>query len=498
MANIVAVLYLRVHNVGAVRQALGDSAGEEFLAELGGVLRDAVTSHGGIVSRQRIDWVLGAFASEADAVPDHATRAVHAAAVAVYGVEKLSAEIAQQPGMESLPRLALTAGVQLGEVEVSAPRRAEGLDVAGETVEIARVLETTAQDLRWSIATSARTRRAAGRHVESGRIGSLVLPDGAFVEIVEVTGVGALKYSRSVPENDPALRSAIAANRRLLERPQDIVGAGIHAAQNAALHFSIDGYRIQRKVGEGGMAQVYLADPGGNAEPQVLKVMPITGSAQSDALQRFLQEFALLAELKHPNIVAIHRQGFSAGHAYIAMEYFPLGDLRARIASGVDLGTALSYARQIASALGAIHSAGIVHRDLKPDNLMLRRDGTLALTDFGIAKHVSMMMTETAHDEVLGTPFYLSPEQALAAGVDARSDLYSLGVIVYEMLTGTKPYNAQTAEELLDLHINAPVPQLGPRFHALQPLLDRLMAKDRDARYPDAAGFLSDLRALGA
>jgi serine/threonine protein kinase len=228
----------------------------------------------------------------------------------------------------------------------------------------------------------------------------------------------------------------------------------------------------------------------------VLKVMRIVGG-DGDPLQRFIQEFVLLSQLAHPNVAKIYRQGFSAGHAFIAMEYFEQGDLRARIDQGIDAATALSYARQTAAALDAIHGIGIVHRDLKPANLMLRRDGSLALADFGIAKHLSALMTDTAHDQVVGTPYYLSPEQATGRPVDQRCDLYSLGLILYEMLTGQKPYRATSAEAMLDLHINAPVPLLPAPNEALQPVLERLMAKDCERRYPSARHFIADLEARG-
>src|SRR6185436_14328141 len=138
-----------------------------------------------------------------------------------------------------------------------------------------------------------------------------------------------------------------------------------------------------------------------------------------------------LAQVKHPNVARLFRQGFSAGHAYIAMEYFPQGDLRARMAQRIPAASALRWAKEIAAGLQAVHGASIVHRDLKPDNLMLRADGSLALADFGIAKHLSMLMTDTAHGEVVGTPYYLSPEQATGQAVDRRCDFYSLGVILF-------------------------------------------------------------------
>jgi serine/threonine protein kinase len=224
--------------------------------------------------------------------------------------------------------------------------------------------------------------------------------------------------------------------------------------------------------------------------------MRIVGDQQGDHLQRFIQEFALLAQVKHRNVAQIHRQGFCSGHAYIAMEYFSQGDLRARMARGVDPQTACSYIRQTAAALDAIHAAGIVHRDLKPDNLMLRKDGSIALADFGIAKHVEMFITDTAHGEVVGTPYYLSPEQATGRIVDHRCDLYSLGVILYELLTGAKPYRAATADALLDLHVNAPVPRLPAAHERFQTVLDNLMAKDCEQRYRSARHLLADLAGL--
>ena len=149
------------------------------------------------------------------------------------------------------------------------------------------------------------------------------------------------------------------------------------------------------------------------------------------------------------------------------------------------------------AGLAAIHAVGIVHRDLKPDNLMFRQDGSLALADFGVAKQVSMKITDTGDGDIVGTPYYLSPEQALGQPVDARCDIYSLGVLAFELLTGRKPYHAGSAQELLNMHVHGPVPLLPPEHAHLQAVMESMMAKDREQRYPSAATLLADLEQQG-
>ena len=494
METVATVLYARLRNVLPVLNAMPPELGDELADELRAVLGGPIAKQNGVIAQQRSDSVLAVFGNAPEDKPDHARRALHAAVLAVYEAAELNRRLAARL-KDAPPPLALAAGVHLGRVDVTpASRGAAGaVRATGEPVEIARVLECTAPDVGWSIVASESARRAAGARIESGRFGSVALPDSSFVDIAEITGLQALKDSRNPPQTYHALQDAIAANQRIYGRTQDMARAANEAARTAAAHFSIEGYRIVRKIGEGGMASIFLASTEAGSEPQVLKVMRIAGNEGSDNLQRFIQEFALLAQVRHRNVAQIHRQGFSSGHAYIAMEYFPRGDLRARLAQGIEPATAVSYTCQIAKALDAIHGASIVHRDLKPDNLMLRKDGSLALADFGIAKHVAMLITDTAHGEVVGTPYYLSPEQAMGEPVDHRCDLYSLGLMLYEMLVGAKPYRAATAEELLDLHVNGPVPQLPAPHARLQPILERLMAKNRDKRYASARQLLADL-----
>ena len=495
METVATILYARLHNVLPVCNAMPPQLSAGFADDLREVLETPITKQNGVVAQRRPDSILAIFANPPGEKPDHARRVQRAAVLAVHNAAALNQRVAKKmPKSAPAPRLALAAGVHLGPDEVAASARGTSGSVraTGEAIEVARGLECTAPDVGWSIVASRQAYHAAGARVEAGSFGSVALPDDSFVDLAEVTGLARQKESRNPPAVYQSLRDSIDRNRKMHDRPQDLARAASEAARSNALHFSIEGYRIVRKIGEGGMASIYLA-VGESAEKLVLKVMRIVDDQQGDHLQRFIQEFALLAQAKHPNIARIYRQGFCAGHAYIAMEYFDQGDLRSRMAGGIDAGKALVYLRQTAAALQAIHAAGIVHRDLKPDNLMLRKDGSLALGDFGIAKHVSMALTDTAHGEVVGTPYYLSPEQAMGRPVDQRCDLYSLGLIFYEMLTGEKPYRASSAEELLDMHVNAPVPLLRPPHDRFQPLLERMMAKDCDQRFSSAGDLLQHL-----
>jgi serine/threonine protein kinase len=166
----------------------------------------------------------------------------------------------------------------------------------------------------------------------------------------------------------------------------------------------------------------------------------------------------LIAELEHPNIVKIYDLGVSDDHAHIAMEYLPGGDLRHQIEQGVAESDAVKYTEQIASALADLHSVGILHRDMKPGNIMLREDGSIALIDFGLAKRIARKQDITGRGEIIGTPYYMSPEQGRGTEVDERSDVYSLGIMFYEMLTGEKPYGGDNAMNIIFKHREAPMP----------------------------------------
>lgn len=260
---------------------------------------------------------------------------------------------------------------------------------------------------------------------------------------------------------------------------------------------TVPDYRFVRELALGGTSMVYLAESVHAGEMVVLKVLR-RDLEKSSATQfaRFRQEYELISKIRHPNVVRIFDVGASDEHAYIGMEYFPKGDLRAHISKGIDPVDVLKYLAQMASALEVVHAVGVLHRDLKPGNVMVRNDGSVALIDFGLAKHFEPGTDITATGEIFGTPYYMSPEQGHGHELDERSDLYSLGVIFHEMLTRRKPFLAPRPMEVIYLHANAPRPVLEGELRAFQPVLDKLLACKPEDRYASASELLSAIDEL--
>jgi len=280
------------------------------------------------------------------------------------------------------------------------------------------------------------------------------------------------------------ISDVLLSNQRIASTSSLFVGD-----MRTGIHPLIKGYRFMRRLGSTEHSGVYLAERESTHLKVVLKVLrqtPEHGEGVG-AFDRFLQEYETIADMDHPNIVRIYDLGVSDTHAHIAMEYLDGGDLRLKIENGMRERDAVRFLRQIASALSAVHQKHVLHRDLKPGNIMLRKDGSVALIDFGLAKRVRLEVAITDKGEIFGTPYYMSPEQGHGGDVDERSDIYSLGVIFFEMLTGEKPYKGGTAMGIIYKHARAPVPLLPPRLSRFQSLINMMLAKKPEDRLQTAA-----------
>lgn len=273
-------------------------------------------------------------------------------------------------------------------------------------------------------------------------------------------------------------------------------------------------YEIRSKIGEGGMGEVYLAQDTELERTVALKVLPADVAADQQRMNRFVQEAKAASALNHPNILTIHEIGRTDVIRFIATEFIDGETLRQRMQNGpLKLGEVLDIGVQITSALSAAHAAGIIHRDIKPENIMLRRDGIVKVLDFGLAKltapesttleaeAATKMLFKTDPGTVMGTALYMSPEQARGSGVDARTDIFSLGVLLYELVTGRLPFDGSTSSEVLAAILNEKEPQPLARYSREVPAeLERIVAKavrkERGQRYQTTKDLLLDLQSL--
>ena len=249
----------------------------------------------------------------------------------------------------------------------------------------------------------------------------------------------------------------------------------------------IPGYRVLHIIGQGGQAKVYLAQRRMDGLAVALKVLDRKVRQDQVYLERLQREYKLLASIENEYVAKIYDQSFAGDNPFIAMEFVPSGTLAGRIREGIASRDAVRITGQIAYALDAIHAKGIVHRDLKPANILFRADGRPVIVDFGLAKDLAVSSTLTIAGQLLATPRYMSPEQCLGHPVDARSDLYSLGAIFYEMLTGQRIFESANSANVVNMHVHAPVPQLPERLAGYQGVLDRLLAKKLEDRFQSAS-----------
>jgi len=257
----------------------------------------------------------------------------------------------------------------------------------------------------------------------------------------------------------------------------------------------IAGYKVLHPIGRGGQATVYLAERTADGLSVALKVLDREVRQDRVYLDRLRREYRVLAAIENPYVARIYDHSFSGTLPYIAMEFVPSGTLAGRMHGGMAPSEAVRLVGQIAQALAAIHERGIVHRDLKPANTLFRADGRPVIVDFGLAKDLAANSTLTLAGHLLATPRYMSPEQCRGLEVDGRSDIYSLGVIFYEMLTGKRMYESANASDLVNLQVNGPLPTLPAALRQHQPLLERLLAKDPAERFQSAREIVALLGA---
>jgi serine/threonine-protein kinase PpkA len=492
------VLFSDIRGFSTIAEKLNANEVAELLNAYFGSACEPILAQRGWVVKFVGDGVVAMFDNEATQI-SHQSRALKAALLITVAASQFQAWIDARFPDRNLPRFAIGVGLHCGEVSIASMGQGQSQEttVLGDVVNIASRLESMSKELGWSVVASAEVVLAGGERFVLGRSGQVSIKGReSMADIFEVQALlpredeVIIKGSSTVYDR---IALAIETNTNIVAGLQSANAGAEHGSENTTRGTAIrlDGYRLLRKLGEGGMSTVYLAENIADGEQQVLKLIRMSAQDDGEMVQRFIGEFALISQIDHPNVAKIFAQGFSESHAYIAMEYFPGGDLRQLMSGEFGETIAVATLLQVAGALSAIHGEGIVHRDMKPDNIMIRADGSLALADFGIATQLQTELHGEKTGEVYGTPSYLSPEQATDSHVDHRADIYALGIMFFELLTGKKPYRASSPQALLYQHVNAEIPTLPNQYAHYQDLLVKMMAKEPNERFSQADDIVS-------
>ncbi len=262
------------------------------------------------------------------------------------------------------------------------------------------------------------------------------------------------------------------------------------AADSNTPSSSVGPFRIEKRIARSVGAQVYLGCSAAGTRAAIKILSETAAAADADVRERFMREIETAATVVHPHLAAVLDRGMTEIGPYVAFEYFPLGDLASSLSRGISPNLACRIVVQVASGLGALHQAGIVHRDVKPANIMIRGAHSFAVTDFGAAKRVRIDTSLTSDGRIIGTPSYVSPEQITRKPIGPQTDIYSLGVVFFELLAGNKPFAGDDFHQVLYSHVAPPPPPLPARLARFQQVLDRMLAKDPSARFAGCAELI--------
>ncbi len=321
----------------------------------------------------------------------------------------------------------------------------------------------------------------------------LVSPDREPYRAVQALKLGVADYLKSLEVTDTYVLDVLRwANKDSDKKPRSgKLGAARWPDEDDPLLNGLRRYVLDRQIGSGTQSRIYRATRLEDGLPVAVKILAVNSLIEDDVLMRFEREAEALGRIASPYVVHLLDHAFSGESGFLTMEYLPNGDLRSHLGVDVPLSQATEWIYGLLCGLDAIHSAGVLHRDLKPTNLMFRADGGLVITDFGISRLSDSPGEHTTEGMLLGTPAYMSPEQCMGQPVDERADLYSAGVIAYELITGRRPYVGRGFTETLKMHVDSPVPVLPAHAKKLQPLIDTLMCKQLSQRVGTATKALS-------
>ena len=276
-----------------------------------------------------------------------------------------------------------------------------------------------------------------------------------------------------------------------------LYGQFIFEVDGERVALAIDGYRPLATLSANPQAQVLLVESSATGSRSVVKVWLSTPVHDAVGAQKFCERFAYFSGLNGRSVVRYIDAGIASSWPYVVLEFLAAGDLRRRMAAGLAIESSVKILNGIAAALVDVHAGGFAHMDLKPENIFFRAEGadsTIALIDFNISTRIGDVSRDPVSGDVMGSPFYMSPEQGRGSPIDGRSDLYSVGIIFYEMLTGERPFEGENSTQIIFKHLHGEVPLLPKRIRHLQPVVDRLLTKNPDERFASATELMIALQ----
>ncbi len=432
--------------------------------------------------------------SKVEGADAHARRALRCALAIALIAYQTRFWIRQAFPEQGLDRFGVGIGIHSGELmfaEFGLEPHVQHV-ASGHAVSISSLLSVKSKELDWNVVCSEQALEAAGQGVQTRRralIGADWLKQP--VNVAEVVVIRDDEEAEVETKSGKMLETTLELGQGTRSGRYPAFGAETGAPEEGAhsVDFpAIPGYRCLRPLGKGGMSRVFLVERLRDGAQLALKFADGSVSEDSEMLYRFVEEYGLLEQVHHPNVLQIYDQGVTDDVLFIVMEYLSGGTLKQCIGSqGMEPERAWSVLREMAQALVEVHRMGIIHRDIKPENIMLRDDGTAVLGDFGVARRIYKAHRHGQIEYIVGTPYFMSPEQALGDTEDESTDIYSMGAVFFNMLTGEKPYKGESLEAIVQQHLHAPVPKLPASFRHLQFMLDRMMCKDRERRYSAAA-----------
>lgn len=499
-----SVMCCRIRSLEGFAMALKKEELQEVLDKFAGDVAATAQDEGGWMVRFDHHHLVASFEDKPGAAGAHAKHALRCALRTVLVAQRLKPWLATRFPGRGFPEFVVALGVHSGRIQCTLPAPGAVAALHGDSVNIGLFLVESILQLGWSVAATRAAAVAAEFAFVAGRGAQVHEPrSGGTLKLVEVAGLEPPAASTTQVIQAVTLIEAAVSRNATLASYAAAVPKKAGSPAPAPASDPLAGRSVVLKLADNGIVAVYLVQPGPDVAQQILKTVRVNDDRKKHKrpnLLKFVDQYTTFRTIDHPNIARVIDHGLSETHLFVVQEYCSGGDLRNLIAQGMAAADAVRVLLRIAGGLKLAHQKGFVHGDLKPSNVMIREDGSFAIVDFALARAVEYAAGEGEAGVLLRAPGYLSPEIINGQPADVRSDIYTLGLLLHEMLTGQRAYASPDLSRVMRDQLQAPVPVLPSPHERFQPLLAGLMAKlpeQRFASVQEAISFMMEARLQG-